>query len=602
MLEREDEEARLSGARQKSLASFFYFATEVCGDVGLDLSFHGPVCAALEAGESNVFPFSQEHYLARSVAALPIDGKLSSSIAIAAPSGRKRFSIELDGTFRGLYIALRGEGKLKAMLLPRGHIKTGLLEDFALWLQVRSIVQTGKPMRQAICCERQQLAKDILHGIRRKIEKNAVFQKTFPECVPDCFLRGSAARPKDLTWESTAIELPGSHLMHEREPSISCYGVATGITGCHFDRIFFDDPVTQKNIGTDIQIQKVRQFIEDALFLLDPNGKILDIGTRWHFADAHGAILDGSLIGIDAVSLCFATIDGEDTQPLFPFANRRGRKYGFTLDAIKKLTHGDIANNTQPISAERFSSQYRNQPIEAKDSLFPRDSWRFFDIDEHVRDCARRPYTRWGLCDPAIKKYPGQQTGDFAFMCIVDCLASGEWRVLDARHGRWTVDEFLDNMNQLNQKWSPIMMGVEEGQYENTLRYASDQKGLAIPIQAIRSPMNRESKAMRCMRITGKQKAGHIKLPGKPESSLKDQYWDLPDWCRTLIEEAARFPKGIYDDSIDTLGYGPDVIVPPLVDEPEKNERGAPRSAIDVLDWIEETGEKSVHPVLGGIR
>jgi phage terminase large subunit-like protein len=390
--------------------------------------------------------------------------------------------------------------------------------------------------------------------------------------------------------------------MHEREPSISCYGVQTGITGCHFDRIFFDDIVTQKNIGTDIQIQKVRQFVEDSLFLLDPGGKVLDVGTRWHFADAHGAILDGTLIGIDSVSLCFATIDGEDSRPMYPYQDRRGRKYGFTREGIKLLVEGDKERGIEPISNERFSSQYRNQPIESRESLFPRDRWGFFDIEEHTKWIERTPHTRWCLCDPAIKKYPGQQTGDFAFACVIDCMVNGEWRILDGRHGRYTIDELLDALDSLNRRWQPNSLGIEEGQYEHTLKYAAEQRGLALPIFPIKGQMNRESKTMRCQRITGKQKAGHIKIPGNPALQLRDQYWDIPDWARTLIEEAARFPKGVYDDCIDTLGYGPDVIYPPLVEEVDKKELATLQKSADILDWIEETGERQVHPILGAIR
>lgn len=599
LLEAHEADAARNDLRARALDDFFVFAVEVCGDVGLDAAFHGTIARFLEAGERAPFPPAAAHHAARARAELDPAGQLPR--ALPPPPGTRPYAVELDGTFRGMYVALRGGGRLKQLLCPRGHVKTGLLEDFVLWLQVRSVLSTGKPVRVALACERQQLACDILHGIRRKVEKSRTFQATFPEVVPECFLTGSAPRPKDLTWEKAAVELPGSHLMHEREPSISCYGAETGITGCHFDYIFFDDIVTPKNIGTDARIQKVRQFVEDAIFLLDPSGKVLDVGTRWHFADAHGAILDGSLLGLDAVSLCFATIDGDDGDPLYPFADRRGRKYGFTRAGIDQLIHGDAAKNVQPISPERFASQYRNQPIEAKDSLFPRDAWGFFDLQDHLAEIAKRPSTRWGLCDPAIKKYPGQQTGDFAFVCVLDCLASGEWRVLDARRGRWTVDELLDALQDLNARWSPITLGIEAGQYENTLQYAAAARGLALPIQAIKSPMNRQSKEMRCLRITGKQRAGHIKLPGDPSKKLKAQYWDLPEWVRVLIEEAARFPKGAFDDCIDTLGYGPDVVIAPLVDEVAGPTDLAPTTAADVLANL-GAESPAVHPVLGGVR
>lgn len=609
-LDVEREQAALANARERGLVDLFFFATEICGDYSLDPGFHGPVCRFLEYGISRPWPTEERHLLFSKRSDLPVmDGQLPESgpAVVAPPEGRRRYSVDLDGQFRGMYLCFRGEGRLRVILLPRGHIKSGLIsEDFNLWLQVREIVLHGMPVPIALASENQGLSKGFLHGIKRKIQTNRRLQQLYPEVIPTCYLDGSSPRPKDLIWEQTAVELPGSERMFDRERSFSCFGIGTGITGRHFRLIDFDDVVSQKNIGTDLQIAKVRQSYEDSIPLLDPNeGMGIDVGTRWHFGDAHGAVLDGSLFGIDAASLCIATIDGTDDEPLYPYQDRRGRKYGFTREMIDRLQLGDAKKNIAPMSKERFSSQYRNQPLEGKDCKFPREKWRFFKLYDHTRAVKRGEVlvNRFMLCDPAIKPEPGQKTGDFAYMLALDALPSNRWRILEARRGRWTTDELLDNLAAMYQFWLPREIGIEQGQYEQTIEYAIRVRGVRINVRPITGHWTRVGKVMRCERITGLQNAGMIELPGDPDRSYKDQQWDLDEAIRMLVEESARFPKGAYDDSIDTLGYGPDVVIAPQVEDPAELPRGAPETVGDLLDRLLEEGEGAkVHPILGSER
>lgn len=606
-MRKDDESLRRQTLRERALNDLYVFAVEVCGDAVLDAGFHGSIARFLEAGHSYPFPTEEAHYVFRNRAELPCaSGQLDDERKVERPE-KRRWAVELDGNFRGKYIGFRGEGKLKALLEPRGHIKTGMEARFVLWLQVKSIVETGSPKRYALCCERQKLAADILHAIKRTIEVNKKFHEVFPECVPDCFLHGEQGdKPKDLRWAQDAIELPGVHNLATKEASIACYGVSTGITGDHFDGIVFDDCVTRKNITTEDQIAKVRQFYEDAIFLLDPNGWALDVGTRWHFADAHGAILDGSLIGIDAVSLCFGTIDGDDDEPLYPEIQRGGKEhkpYGFTRKKIDLLLHGDAKKGTHAMPIEAFSSQYRNQPLEGKDSLFPRERWRFYDWQQHLKDVekGRKVVQRFGLSDPAIKMDPARRTGDYAFACVIDCDVNGNWFIFDGRHGRFIIDELLEEYMDLQRKYEWTELGIEQGQLEDTLEFAIETKKLDLRVRKISGKWTRESKEMRLKRITGKQRIGKLLLPGDPNRSLKDQYWELAPWVQTMIEEGAKFPKGMYDDCIDTLGYGPDVIHAPIVEDPEDLPKGSPQTVMDLLERVD--GERpSVNQILGSER
>ena len=76
------------------------------------------------------------------------------------------------------------------------------------------------------------------------------------------------------------------------EPSVDTGGIETSKVGMHYDLIFFDDIVSDVNVTTKAQMDKVHECYKKSLSLLKPGGDIIVTGTRWHFNDAYGRIID----------------------------------------------------------------------------------------------------------------------------------------------------------------------------------------------------------------------------------------------------------------------------------------------------------------------
>lgn len=74
---------------------------------------------------------------------------------------------------------------------------------------------------------------------------------------------------------------------HSIDPSVHARGVLTTGIGGRADFIVFDDAVDQKNAMDKAQRDKVLNLIESTwLSRLEPDGKVLYIGTPWHLDDA----------------------------------------------------------------------------------------------------------------------------------------------------------------------------------------------------------------------------------------------------------------------------------------------------------------------------
>src|SRR6185369_3285834 len=98
----------------------------------------------------------------------------------------------------------------------------------------------------------------------------------------------------DLTQNATEWTQDRTRLAanNKREATITAAGIDNNLVGGHYDLIIFDDPVSRDNVGTMDQIEKVIIRYKDSLDLLEPHGKLILMGTRWHDSDLYGWILD----------------------------------------------------------------------------------------------------------------------------------------------------------------------------------------------------------------------------------------------------------------------------------------------------------------------
>lgn len=81
----------------------------------------------------------------------------------------------------------------------------------------------------------------------------------------------------------------------QRDATVEANGLLGDITGGHFKRIYLDDLLDDENSRTPESRRNVWKWINGTIIpLLEPDGRILGIGTRKHYDDAYQRMIDSS--------------------------------------------------------------------------------------------------------------------------------------------------------------------------------------------------------------------------------------------------------------------------------------------------------------------
>ena len=204
------------------------------------------------------------------------------------------------------------ERGLRALILaPFGHGKTS---SFAVplcsWIMGRDI-----STRIKIVTNDDPSAAKRVGACKRTIE-SATYRQVFPEVR-----RGDRWTDHELYLKRAGYSTV--------DPSLHARGVFTTGIGGRADRMIFDDVVDQKNSHDPAQRKKVLDLLEGTwLNRLEPNGRVLSIGTAWHQGDANHVLMQraGWCTLIHRVSADCTRIeqevlgarDGQYPMPIFP--------------------------------------------------------------------------------------------------------------------------------------------------------------------------------------------------------------------------------------------------------------------------------------------
>lgn len=174
-------------------------------------------------------------------------------------------------------IVMDKENNKKLILVPRGHLKSTLI---TVGYSLLRICQDPS-IRILIANATYNMATAFLSQIKKHLTSN--------EKLKDYY--GDLATESDK-WSENMISVKRAKAFQRKEATVTAVGVDTAIVSQHYDIIIMDDIVNRDYINTQEQIEKTILFYKDALDLLEPNGMLIIIGTRWHDADLYGWILD----------------------------------------------------------------------------------------------------------------------------------------------------------------------------------------------------------------------------------------------------------------------------------------------------------------------
>lgn len=169
--------------------------------------------------------------------------------------------------------ALEAPTKRKCLVMPRGTFKSSVGSvAYPIWLML-----SNPNIRIMIDGEKYENSKNFIREIKGKLED--------PELVE---LFG--------TFKSSANWAEGSITIAHRtevykEATVTASGIGAGKTGQHYDVIIGDDYNSPQNSENPEQRKKIIDHYRMATAILEPEGIIVVIGTRYAVDDVIGSIL-----------------------------------------------------------------------------------------------------------------------------------------------------------------------------------------------------------------------------------------------------------------------------------------------------------------------
>ncbi|MCK5640146.1 MAG: phage terminase large subunit [Gammaproteobacteria bacterium] len=229
--------------------------------------------------------------------------------------------VERDDSERSLILAPRGAGKSSIITIV-----------YVLWLLLKD-----PNLRILVVSNSQGQSTGFLREIKQHCERNPILKFLFGDLVGD-------------KWSEIEIDL-GIRTKFVKESNVSAYGIFGALVGRHYDIIIMDDLVSQEIAQSPTQRAKLESWVGMSLMpTLEPKGKVIVIGTRYHNSDLYGNFIKGkykdNYIQIQAID-----DDGNSYWPEY-----------FPIDILESIK--------KEIGTFIFNAQYQNDPHDMAGGLF----------------------------------------------------------------------------------------------------------------------------------------------------------------------------------------------------------------------------------------
>jgi hypothetical protein len=244
-----------------------------------------------------------------------------------------------------------GGQKLYMLLVPRDCFKTTLgCEDL-----ITLALKENPNLRSMIDAADHKTSKKRLYGIKWQAENNIRLRDVVGEWKPDF---------REDIWSNDQVVIT-ARTEGNKDPSIATGGVDRSMVGSHFELIVADDLVNDINCRTRDGRDKVYEHIFNLTSILEPNGTLVVIGTRWHWDDAYGRIIASE-----------ADRKRQGLEPEWEILHRSCYLPDGGLYFAERLTN-EYLENKRRRNQTLFAANYLNQPIADEDRTFT-------NIDAHI--------------------------------------------------------------------------------------------------------------------------------------------------------------------------------------------------------------------------
>jgi hypothetical protein len=419
----------------------------------------------------------------------------------------------------------------KLVLEPRGTFKSSIVTiSYPLW----RVVQNPN-LRVLIDSEDFSKSKAFSRAIKDHVVGNAEFRRLFGALD---------AKKNSTTWTQAEWNV-STRTSATKETTFSCAGVDITKVSMHYDLIICDDLVSDRNVTTLAQMEKVIQHYKLLLSLLEPDGELIFIGTRWDDGDLYGHLIETD-----------ERRERRGRRPVFRKLIRAAYDEEGTLLFPERLTKAFLDAQKRAQGSAIFSAQYLNDPVGGGEAPFKKEWIKYFD---------ELPQTNFSgsiIVDPALGKNTSKsKKRDQTAMAVVLVDPFKNWYVVKVERGNWNPTALIRRLASL-RKWVvetfdiQPRVAIEGFAFQQVLEYyAKDlmQRNILerFPFYQLESDTS-VSKEARIQGIIPLMEDGKIFLSR-----------DKTEGLRVLVHEMLRFPRGRTDDCLDALAWTAHVAVTP---------------------------------------
>ncbi len=411
----------------------------------------------------------------------------------------------------------------KLVVLPRGHLKTSICTiGYAIWR-----LCANPELRILVANATATNASHMLRAISSVFSVNERLRWLFPEVVPDT---------SKVKWTETEIEIrrKGTY----PESSVESIGVGGTVVSRHYDLIIEDDLIAPEDgFVTNELVQKTIEWhkYSTSLFVNPAVGEQVIVGTRWLYDDFIAYLFQNETWFLPAY---YKSV----TQGGTPIWAER-----FNMDVVDRILEQQ--------GPRIFSCQYMNDPVHEDARSFDPTWFRFYTQWPLVNDRGEPKATKCvSAIDPAISQ---KKHGDFSAIVTVAADVDRNRYVVDARRGRWGIDELIDQVLEVHKLWKPSRIGLETAVFQKALlwpfREAMRREDVILPMVELR-PSSKVSKEARIQALHEFFANGSLWLNRRHED---------------LLAELRGWPAVAHDDMLDALAYAMQMLVYPSKDEQE---------------------------------
>jgi len=421
--------------------------------------------------------------------------------------------------------------------MPRGTLKSTAI---TVGYTIQRIIK-NPDIRILILNAVYENAKKFLDEIKSHFEANQILNELYGNFVDS------------KNWRAEEIKVTG-RTIGNKEPTVSLGSPGVLKTGMHYDLIIIDDLVDDLNTRTKDAMDEIIKVYKLCLSLLQPEGEIVVIGTRWHFNDLYNHI---EINERHRFNVFKRSAYNEDGSLLYP----------------QKLNKEYLEDQKKSQGPYVFSCQYLNDPVDEEAAFFKKEWFRFYSITNEYFIPDRKPeegqnaksqtFYTLSQMNVSLAIDPSSGVGrDYTGVTV--CAMDPENRVfvLEAYRKKLNHTALLNLIFEYQDKYKNLRTGIEYAAMQVTLKHslheAMQQREKYFYIKGFESTFVK-SKDSRVRSLIYPFEMGQIYL-------LSEQ--------TDFMDELLRFPRGSFDDIADSFAYQPELWTAPEFyqsDEPPPN-------------------------------